>query len=317
MSKALPLSTLLPQAQAPARDLAPLAAQGAKTFRANAPEQALSMALDTCLADAKISLMSPIDAFEQQQRWICKRAFEFSHDEFELGLLVMALTSASESYFRAVLAASILTCPLSHEHNIDKGKFSLRAMSYYPQALIPLALLEHVSFSDADAIRKQTTELLQIDLPTGAKGSSSVATALQEYDKVCALRHALIHSLGLVNSKNCTEAGFPKRSLSRVAVTMDGFQVVADTCLNVVRAFNQFVFEKLTKRLYEKSILGNLLSDNAMVLGRLASVYVSKASPEFNADLKIMCSAIHNSFLLLAPQQPASMPSTSATNSLT
>jgi len=265
-------------------------------FLANSPETAAVADLDRCVADAEVAHMNAVDAFELQQRWLCKRAFEFTSDQFELGLLLMALASATESYFRAVLAASLVTCPICNDHNIDKGKLSLRAISYYPESLVPLALLEHVSFSDAEAVRKQTQELLQIEVPKSDKGASSLASALQEFDKICALRHSLIHSLGFLNSQNCAEAGIGHRGLKVVAVTIDGFQVAADVCLSVVHAFNQFLFSRLMARLYQRGVLTGAREADGPLVQKVATVFLSRTSPAYTHDTEAIVRSIQNSF---------------------
>lgn len=277
--------------------------------RVNIPETLALAELDACVAPASITVASAIDAFEDQQRWLCRRAFEFESDAFELGLLVMALTSASETYFRSVIAASVLSCPFCTDHNVDKGRLSLRAISYYPDGLIPFALLEHVSFSDSEAIRKQTSELLQIQLPTSDRGSSSISSALSEFDKVCALRHSLIHSLGLLNSQNCAEAGLAGDGIKVVSVSIEGFQVIADVCLNVVRAYNGFVFQQLVQRLYDRKFLSGALEADKVSIAKLKAVFLSRSSPDYLHEEDAMISRIISTF---APTSQASAVASSA-----
>lgn len=264
-------------------------------FLANEPESSIEYDLLNCVCEASFLTQSAIDGFEAQQRWIVRRAFEFSLDIFELGMLVMALTSATETYFRTVLAGAVTACPICHDNNVEKGKISMRAVAYYPLSMLPLSLLEHVSFSDSDAIRKQSLELLQIEVPKTDKGSSSIAAAMQHYDKVCALRHALIHSAGIINSQNCAQAGI-KGPLRAIQISLGGLQMIADICRNAVLAYNQFIFESLMARLYKNKILnGNHQAERA-TLDSLIRLFLSKNSPDYSEDFGAIRIAIHQEF---------------------
>lgn len=260
-------------------------------FLVNQQESAIVCDLKSCVASVDFIEASAVDGFEDQLREIVRRGFSNKGDSFGLGMLMMALTSATETYFRTIIAGAVTTCPLSHAHNVDKGKISFRAIRYYPESMLVLALLEHVSFSDGEAIRKQANELLQINVPAADKGATSVATALQQFDQVCALRHALIHSAGLVNSQNCAEAGLS--GISVVAPNINGLQMVADICRNVVLSFNQFLFNSIIGRLYQRNIItGDIRSDEPL-LKPLTALFLSKASPTYSADFSITHSAIH------------------------
>lgn len=264
-------------------------------FIANEPEASSSGDLKDCSSSVEVKVSSAIDAFEEQQRWITMRAFRFQNDNFELNMLIMALTSATENYFRTVIASIVTNCPICLSHNIDGGKISLRAISYYPPQMLTLAFMEHVSFSDTAAVRKQVSDLLKFQIPETDKGSSSISSAMQQFDKVCALRHALIHSSGLLNSKNCVEAGL-QNGFKSVSTSIQGLQVAIDICRNVVLAFNQFLFSQIVSRLYQKSYLTGNFEVDAVIIDPIIKIFVSERSPNYSPDIAEMRRAIHASY---------------------
>lgn len=260
-------------------------------FLVNQQESAIVCDLTSCVVSASFFEASAVDGFENQLREVVRRGFSSSEDSFVLGMLMMALTSATETYFRTIIGGAVVSCPFSHAHNVDKGKISFRAINYYPESMLVLALLEHVSFSDSEAIRKQVNELLQIAVPSADKGANSIATALQHFDQVCALRHALIHSAGLVNSQNCAEAGLS--GIGIVAPSINGLQMVADICRNVVLSFNQFLFNSIIGRLYQRGlVVGDMQSDEKFIRP-LTALFLSKSSPGYSSDFSVTHSAIH------------------------
>lgn len=263
-------------------------------FLVNEPEAAISCDLSSCVGSPSFSIKSAIDNFEDQLRNIIKRGFDNRSDPFVLGMLMMVLTSACEMYFRTVISNAAISCPICNANNIDKGRISFRAVEYYPAPMLVLALVEHVSFSDSDAVRKQTQELLQITVPTSDKGSSSIATALQQYDRVCALRHALIHSSGLINSQNSAEAGL--QDMKIIFPSNDGLQMVADICRNVVLSFNQFLFNSIISRLYQKGQLTGDLGADQKHLKILLPLFLSTSSPSYSEDMVKLHSLIHSAY---------------------
>jgi len=260
-------------------------------FLVNESEMAVACDLATCVKVPNIEVRSAIDGFETQLRHIIMRGFYNKDDPFALGLLVMAITSASETYFRTVIACTATACPICHAGNVNKGRISFRAIDYYPKSMLVLALLEHIGFSDSDAIRKQTQELLQITVPVSDKGSISIAAALQNYDRVCALRHALIHSSGIINSQNSAEAGLQQFSV--IAPSIDGLQMVADVCRNAILAFNQFLFDSIVSRLYQKGHLTGTYNSDERYMKIIVQLFLSRSSPSFTESLEVVHSSIH------------------------
>jgi hypothetical protein len=263
-------------------------------FQINESEAAVICDLTNCVTKPSIQMRSAIDGFDDQLRYIIKRGFESASDPFTLGLLVMALTSASETYFRTIIAGTVAACPVCNSNNLDKGRISFRAIEHYPASMLVLALLEHVSFSDSEAIRKQTSELLQISVPATDKGSSSIATALQNYDRVCALRHALIHSSGLINSQNCAEAGL--QEICVISPSIAGLQIVAEICRNAALSFNQFLFDTIIGRLYQKGYLTGDYQTDGPHLGPILQLFLSSSSPAFSSDQKQLHGGIHAAY---------------------
>jgi hypothetical protein len=74
-------------------------------------------------------------------------------------VLLLGVVSASEHFFRAVLAGLVYICPLVRK-KAESLTLSLGAVEYYAKPDLGLALFEHVSLATAGEIQKQTQRLI-------------------------------------------------------------------------------------------------------------------------------------------------------------
>ncbi|MFZ5504682.1 MAG: hypothetical protein ACOY7P_04255 [Pseudomonadota bacterium] len=139
-----------------------------------------------------------------------------------------------------------------------REQVSIGASLYYSKEEIGFALFERVSFSDTETIKKWTKKLCQLDIPA----NSSLADALREFEKVCALRHAAVHSNGRLGVNNISEMGLAVSGPVSIALDVTSFQSISEICLNTVRAYNRFVWDKIISRwIKSKIIVGNFEGD--------------------------------------------------------
>jgi hypothetical protein len=220
----------------------------------NAPEQALSLALDDCCTHLPAqSTLSPIDGYYESARHILTLGTpDALAESATLGrLLLLGLVGNVEVYLRSVISGVIRICPLAKAaasvHPIPYG-----AIAYYGVEGPEEGLFESISLADPRQIRSRSEKLLGVAVPS----SGSLAAALDEFGRVCELRHAAIHQHGALNSANVATLGFSTAGgMRHVELTVTGLHSVASVCQSVVRAYNRFVFEKVVERWCSTSTL--------------------------------------------------------------
>jgi hypothetical protein len=165
-------------------------------------------------------------------------------------LLLLGAVLATEQYFREVLCGTLRVCPLSRRHARSRV-LSLGGLDYFGHDGVGFAILENSSLSTQGEIEKQTANLTGVRV----KPNSPVAAAIAEFDKVCHLRHAAIHSRGEPCARNLSELGVIPEGRVQLHLTRLKLQSVVSVCHSLVRSFNSFLFEQLVKRLIVSELL--------------------------------------------------------------
>lgn len=211
-------------------------------------------------------------------RSLIVKAASAGSDPHQIRLLVLGLVSSSENYFRQLLCELLSACPLCHE-KCSKLEIKYSSASYFSNAEISQSLTDSSVFSSAENITEETKRLTGFNL----NDSGSVKAALAEYHKVCILRHASVHSYGILGGKNISDLGIDAREKMVVALTWDSFQEISDVCQNLVRAYNNFLWRAVVTRLREKNrILFNGLPEDKTFFDKIQRVFwkASKLSAE-------------------------------------
>lgn len=196
---------------------------------------------------------SPIDNFYTYIESVVQlgKPPELDSNEALGKILLLGVVSATEHFFRAVLAGLVHVCPIVREQ-ASSLQLSLGAIEYYQKADLSLALLEHVSLATAGEIRKQTERLLRIDV----KREPSTDAALVEYEKLCQFRHAAAHARGDLGHQNLYALGLSPGS-GRMALTVGfgAFQSAAAVCQNVARAYNRLLYRKTVEHWISEKVM--------------------------------------------------------------
>lgn len=190
---------------------------------------------------------SPIDDYYTYVQDLMKLGDKSALSKSEtLGrLLLLGLVTGVERYFRSTLAGAIRICPICRHHAGDQ-LVSFGAVDFYGPRALEWALFDSSSLAGADEIRGRTRKLLDIDLP---KNGSSIEGALSEFDKLCHLRHAAVHSRGRLGRGNAAALGLGNSgSNTSVQLTLETLHAAATTCHSTVRAYNKLVFRKMVER---------------------------------------------------------------------
>lgn len=199
----------------------------------------------TFFADPTIRRGSPIDLFVGNSLIINKVYTSYVHDRAawlpEIGsLVVLGYMSAVESYIRALITGLINFDEKTRERAGPKQVTFGVATRHPDPKLLPEALLENTSFSGAKAVKTALAEFLGLNnIPP------DVALALEEFDKICQLRHCCVHRFGKLGSKNAWDLGFKEHRevIERpFRPTLENVILITGTLTTFVRTINNFIF---------------------------------------------------------------------------
>lgn len=111
--------------------------------------------------------------------------------------------------------------------------------------VLELAAFEHLSFAGADEIKKACQNFLKFHVGD----SSPLAPPLSEFDKLCELRHSIVHANGYIAGKNAIALSLPPAN-GRLAVSISYPQIqeAALICMSLVTSLNTELFAEVAKR---------------------------------------------------------------------
>ena len=204
--------------------------------------------------DHKESRMSAIDTFFEKtgelHRIILKRPEEATGQLPNLVLL--GYVSAVESYMREITRRLIVIDDESQTACENQTLTYGAAISHRNVEMLPEALLENLSFASKKGIDDAIKKFL------GIKGNFPVEVdkVLDDFSRVCQLRHCIAHRFGKLGSKNAIELGLKehKECLEKPLNLNDrNLQDIFQVCNNLVKIINDFLFQTvLTRTLKEE-----------------------------------------------------------------
>jgi hypothetical protein len=160
------------------------------------------------------------------------------------GLLFVGLISSTEDYFRNILGFILSVCPKARAHAADE-KVQLGSLLWAKDYLQNRSAFEFMAFSSADSIRKALANFACHQV----QKASAVEGMLKEYDKLCELRHAVVHSGHIVAGKNAIKLALRHSGQPlKVALNYGGLQATGTVCTALVQAANKELFEALVAR---------------------------------------------------------------------
>jgi hypothetical protein len=233
--------------------------KGREWTSVNRPEESVSIVFKSVCAVFTPSADSAIDEYYSHTQSLIARSLldAVKDDEVLTRLLVLELTSSTEAYFRKVLVSLVSFCPLCRR-SASLKVLSFGSVDYYDPSALGYALLEGMSLSSAKEVQSQTLNLTGVQITP----QSSVGVALAGFGKVCQLRHAIVHSRGLLGSQNVAELGVDIGRPCTVTVDVLSFQALVALCHSAVRAYNRFLYEKVIERwIAERLIKGTWEAD--------------------------------------------------------
>ncbi|MDM8561151.1 hypothetical protein [Candidatus Parabeggiatoa sp. HSG14] len=191
---------------------------------------------------------SPIDAFYATTQDILNVAKpDFLHQYPSMGtLLLVGLISSTENYFRDLFARIIRICPIAQAASSDQA-IKLGSVIWHREGQVERGAFEHISFADADSIKSTCRKFLKYEL----KKNGITSELLQEFGKICELRHGIVHSDSFLVGKNAIKLEIPNNAPNqalKITVGYEQFQECSLISTMLIASFNTEMFEEMTKR---------------------------------------------------------------------
>jgi hypothetical protein len=190
--------------------------------------------------------ISAVDEFLQNAYAINKLFLHFeAGPDLEMpaelaGLVVLGYMSAVESYLRKLTRHLIgiddLVC-----QKFEQKPLSFGAALHLKKEMLPEALLENISFSDAAAVKE-----LYRSLCDASNVPAELEAILQDYNRVCAIRHCCVHRFGRLGMNNAVQLGLQSHKSvveHTFAPKASDLSMIANVMVNFVRTFNGLVFK--------------------------------------------------------------------------
>ena len=241
---------------------------------------------EDCIAGAsELDPESPISTFERRHRELNRLAAQIAPGgSLDEGLvpvladqLLLGYVGGAEAYFRHLLMIFVRLCP-DTRGRVAGIEIPYGSIEHYPEQSRALALSEQTSFSSASAVDK----LLKTQLGFSKTSMERLASPLADYAMLCQLRHAIVHSGGMVNHRGARQlAGISLPRGARVSLSYDELQTAASASLNLVRSANQEAARTLLWRAIEaKRVVGHKQRDRVFVRELVGGFWTSGALSE-------------------------------------
>lgn len=187
----------------------------------------------------------PIDAFKTSVKEIVQFGTpeRLAENDFLGRLLVLSVVSAGEAYFRSILAASIEMCPVSQALSSERP-VHLGGVLWHGNTGFSRSAFEHASFASVKELKKTAKDFVGFDLK-----DSEFKALLDEYEKVCHLRHGIVHNDGFLPGRNAIQlqVGNPGKP-QEIVVRYEQLQELAAVVSNLVVTFNRELFFEMCSR---------------------------------------------------------------------
>lgn len=189
---------------------------------------------------------SPIDQFYNNTMDIIRvanPAFLLEHNSMG-PLLLVGLVSATENYFRDILSNIILFCSISKAASSEQ-MISLGSVVWLNGYNLGRGAFENISFASMDGITKACRNFIKFE----TNNKPSIRSVLESFEKVCELRHGIVHSNSIVAGKNAIKLGLrPTGKPMQINIGYNELQECASICNATVTTFNSELFNEMIRR---------------------------------------------------------------------
>ncbi|WP_448138871.1 hypothetical protein [Sphingobacterium siyangense] len=165
-------------------------------------------------------------------------------------LILLGYISAIESYIREIIRKIIIIDKHSRV-SCEIEEISYGAALNYPHHLLPEVILEKASFASKKNIIDAFKKFLGLE---GHQPAELIST-LDEFEKICHLRHCIVHRFGKLGSQNAIKFGLDNHSnLVEKPLEFDVNMVfnLSLICNNTVLVVNKFLYNRVMQRTASK-----------------------------------------------------------------
>jgi hypothetical protein len=228
------------------------------------PSEALTETLDATLlfpATARSTVISPVDRFiENSNRLSVIYANSPFREAFtpELGaVLLLGHVSAVESYLRGAVRG-LVHVDEHTEFLASPKELTYFAASHHERDLLPEALLESISFSNAATVSFTLKEFCGITGMGNGNFPKELKPVFDKYSDICQLRHCCVHRFGLLGASNAHKLGLPKGSPQiemPLSLTVDMLEDISSILQKFVLSLNAYIYRDVLERTFSRSSL--------------------------------------------------------------
>jgi hypothetical protein len=185
---------------------------------------------------------SPIDTFYKASRELLTVGTPtFLTANRTMGaLFLVGIVSITENYFRDIFSRIIRLCPIARAVSADQN-VKLGSVVWHGGEDAERGAFEHISFASGENLIGTGKKFLDYRIRR--------TSVVQEFDKVCELRHGIVHSSSVLAGKNATRLHLAAASAPlRILVGFAQLQECAAICNSLVVSVNQELFVELARR---------------------------------------------------------------------
>jgi len=189
---------------------------------------------------------SPIDRFYKTKNELLKlgNPTAMTNSKLLSELLVIGIMSATERYFRDIFSALISICPVARETTSGQS-IAISSVLWSKKYGLKKGLFENISFADKKTVINACRTFLGYEI----KKEDLSYAMLDSYEKVCQIRHCIVHAGSHWVAKNAISLVINARENEiKVDISFDNLQECIAICTNLVICFNLDLFEIMCKR---------------------------------------------------------------------
>lgn len=208
----------------------------------SAPTNALG-ALGNYVEPEKLG--APIDVYNRGVKEIISfgTPTRLAKDPFVGRLLLLGVVSAAEGYIRAILASCIENCPIA-QVGAESKNIHLGGLLWHGKDGFSRSAFEHNSFASRKEVVKAFRDFISVDLD-----ESVFSDILYQFDRVCNLRHGIVHGDGMMTGRNAVVLGIPRHDQStRIVIGYAQLQEATAVVNALIYTLNRYLFREMCKR---------------------------------------------------------------------
>lgn len=164
-----------------------------------------------------------------------------------INLVLLGFISAIESYLREIISKLIHFDEKSMQA-CEHREVLYGAVIHAELDVLPETLLESTSFTRKDTIKDVIKDFLGLK---GIKFPDNVNSVLTDFEKICHLRHCIVHRFGKLGASNAMHLGLGnhKKYIDKpIKLDYNALQLIGVACTNTVKELNHFLWSAIMMR---------------------------------------------------------------------